>query len=49
MQSLIITLREGIEAALVVGIILTYLSRTKQDYLKRNVYWGVGISVVLAF
>ncbi|OGO78351.1 MAG: hypothetical protein A2Y23_09295 [Clostridiales bacterium GWB2_37_7] len=48
MQSLIITLREGIEAALVVGIILTYLSRTKQDYLKRNVYWGVGISVALS-
>ncbi len=48
MQSLIITLREGIEAALVVGIILTYLGRTKKDYLKRNVYLGVGVSVVLS-
>lgn len=48
MQSLIITLREGIEAALVVGIILTYLGKTKRDYLKRNVYWGVGVSVVLS-
>ncbi len=48
MQSLIITLREGIEAALVVGIILTYLSRTKRDYLKSSVYWGIGVSMVLS-
>lgn len=48
MQSLIITLREGIEAALVVGIILTYLSRTKREYLKSSVYRGIGTSVVLS-
>lgn len=48
MQSIIITLREGIEAALAVGIILTYLNRLKRDDLKKGVYWGIGVAVVLS-
>lgn len=48
MASLLITLREGLEAALIVGIILAYLSKTgNQD--KFGVVWaGVGLSVVMS-
>lgn len=50
--SLVITLREGIEAALVVGIVLAYLSKTGRKELTRFVYVAlaaaVAASVVLA-
>ena len=45
-ESLIITLREGIEAALVVGIILTYLNKVGKTALKKMVYLGLAISII---
>lgn len=45
-EAMVITLREGIEAALVVGIILAYISKTGKDSLKKMVYWGLGAAVV---
>jgi len=45
-ESLVITLREGIEAALVVGIILAYLGKTGRAALNRYVYVGLGLAVV---
>jgi high-affinity iron transporter len=36
-----VTLREGIEAALAVGIILGYLKRMGRAELERSVYWGL--------
>lgn len=51
--SFLITLREGIEAALILGIILGYLSKIRQNSLKKNVYYGVGyaflLSILLAY
>ena len=44
-ESLVITLREGIEAALVVGIILTYLERTGRTRLRAPVFAGLGLGV----
>ncbi len=44
-ESFVITLREGIEAALVVGIILIYLRRTGREALARWVYLGLGAGV----
>ena len=44
-ESLIITLREGIEAALVLGIILIFLRRTGRAALQRWVFWGLGVAV----
>src|SRR5579864_6015158 len=38
LQSLIITLREGVEAALIVGITLAYLSKIQRPDLRRTVY-----------
>lgn len=46
MEALVITLREGIEAALVVGLILAYLSRTGRTALNRYVYLGLGLAVL---
>jgi high-affinity iron transporter len=51
--SFIITLRETLEAALIVGIILSYLARTKQTRYNFVVYLGViagiGVSIIGAF
>lgn len=44
-ETLTITLREGIEAALVIGIILAYLSRTNKPELKKFVYAGIGLAI----
>lgn len=45
-ESLVITLREGIEAALVVGIILAYLKKTGRDFLRKPVYTGLALAVI---
>jgi high-affinity iron transporter len=46
LQALIITLREGVEAALIVGITLAYLTKIGRADLRRAVYWGLGSAVV---
>lgn len=46
LEALIVTLREGIEAALVVALVLAYLERTGQPQLKRSVYIGLAAAVV---
>lgn len=47
--SFLITLREGLEAFLVVGIILSYLSRVGLRSHFRWVFTGVGLGLVTAF
>ncbi len=48
-ETLTITLREGIEAALVIGIILAYLGKTNKQALKKYVYAGIIAAVVGSF
>ncbi|MBI4286863.1 MAG: DUF2318 domain-containing protein [Chloroflexi bacterium] len=48
MAALAITLREGMEAALVLGIILAYLRRTGRASLNRYAYWGLGLAVLVS-
>lgn len=48
LQMLVITLREGIEAFLIVAITLAYLKKTGRDALLPAVYWGVGVAVSLS-
>ncbi|MHA2222721.1 MAG: FTR1 family protein, partial [Candidatus Thorarchaeota archaeon] len=51
----IISLREGIEAALVIAIMLSYLRKTNQTSLRKYVFYGtiaallssVGVAVVV--
>ncbi len=45
-QALTIILREGIEAALLVGLLLAYLARAGRRELWRFVYWGSAGGVV---
>ncbi len=42
LEALIITLREGVEAALIVGITLAYLAKVGRPDLRRAVYAGIG-------
>jgi FTR1 family protein len=44
-EALVITLREGVEAALVVGIILTYLRKSGRPGLQRVVYAGLAAGI----
>ena len=45
-QALIITLREGVEASLIVGIIFAYLSKIGRHELKKTVFWALGSALV---
>jgi high-affinity iron transporter len=44
-----ITLREGIEAFLIVAITLTYLRKTGRGYLAPAVHWGVLIAFGMSY
>src|SRR4028119_804928 len=45
LPTFVITLREGVEAALVVGIVLACLKKAKQSNLNLWVYAGVGAGI----
>ena len=47
-DSLVITLREGVEAALIVGIVLGYLKKAGREEWSRFVWWGVGAAVIVS-
>jgi FTR1 family protein len=48
LPAFLIALREGVEASLVVGIILVYLSRTSRSQLARFVWYGVAAAAALS-
>ena len=48
LSAFLIALREGVEAALVVGIILVYLSRTARSHLTPFVWYGVAAAAALS-
>jgi high-affinity iron transporter len=45
LPTFVITLREGVEAALVVGIVLACLKKAKASQLNPWVYAGVGVGL----
>ncbi len=47
-QAFVITLREGLEAFLIVAISLAYLKKTGRTALLPAVHWGIAVSVVLS-
>jgi high-affinity iron transporter len=48
LQAFVITLREGLEAFLIIAISLAYLKKTGRRALIPAVHWGIGVSVVLS-
>jgi high-affinity iron transporter len=46
LPTFVVTLREGFEAALVVGIVLACLQKAQQSQLNRWVYQGIGAGLV---
>ncbi|OGH23861.1 MAG: hypothetical protein A2698_01220 [Candidatus Levybacteria bacterium RIFCSPHIGHO2_01_FULL_42_15] len=41
----LITFRETLEAALVVGVLVSLLTKTNQSVYKKFVWWGIGIGI----
>jgi high-affinity iron transporter len=48
MSAFVITLREGLEAFLIVAISLAYLKKTGRRSLIPAVHWGIGVSILLS-
>jgi len=48
LQSFVITLREGLEAFLIVAISLAYLKKTGRRHLAAAVRWGIAIAVAVS-
>lgn len=44
----LIGLREGLEASLVIGILIAYLRRTGQGDRVRQIWWGVSLAIALS-
>ncbi len=47
-QSLVILLREGLEAILIIGALMTFLVKTGAPERRRDIHIGVGAAVVLS-
>jgi high-affinity iron transporter len=47
-QSFVILLREGLEALLIVGALMTFLSKMGAAHRKRDIHLGVGAAVVVS-
>src|SRR5438874_1431306 len=45
LQALVVTLREGLEAFLIVAISLSYLRQSGRQALTAAVHWGIGAAV----
>jgi FTR1 family protein len=44
-EAFVIMLREGVEAALIIGIILAYLRKIERGDLNRSAYLGMGLAI----
>ena len=48
LQAFVITLREGLEAFLIIAISIAYLKKSGRHSLLPAVHWGIGVSVVVS-
>lgn len=48
LQAFVITLREGLEAFLIIAISLAYLKKTGRHTLIPAVHWGIALSIVVS-
>jgi high-affinity iron transporter len=49
LSTFIIALREGLEAALIVGILVAYVVRTDRRHLLKPLWTGVGVALLASF
>ena len=49
LSTFLIALREGLEAALIVGILVAYVVKTDRRQLLTPIWTGVGIALVASF
>jgi high-affinity iron transporter len=47
-QAFVITLREGLEAFLIIAISLAYLRKTGRRELVPAIHWGIGVSILVS-
>jgi high-affinity iron transporter len=48
LQAFVITLREGLEAFLIVAISIAYLKKSERSELVPAVHWGIGLAILLS-
>jgi high-affinity iron transporter len=48
LQAFVITLREGLEAFLIVAISIAYLKKSQRSELVPAVRWGIGVAILLS-
>ena len=48
LQAFVITLREGLEAFLIVAISLAYLRKSGREELAKAVHWGIAVAVAVS-
>ncbi|MDP1711534.1 MAG: FTR1 family protein, partial [Candidatus Nanopelagicaceae bacterium] len=48
LSTFIIALREGLEAALIIGILLAYVVKTNRSHLRAPLWIGVLVAIVLS-
>lgn len=48
LATFLIGLREGLEAALVIGILLAYVTKMGRGDARSKIWWGVGVAVVIS-
>src|SRR5262249_47702161 len=48
LQALVVTLREGFEAFLIVAISLSYLRKSGRESLTPAVHWGIAVAVAVS-
>src|SRR5580698_7893560 len=48
LQAFVVTLREGLEAFLIVAISLAYLRKSGRNELVPAVRWGIGLSILIS-
>ena len=49
MEAFVITLREGVEAALIIALVIAYLNRTGQNHLRGWVFAGLILAIGASF
>lgn len=48
LASFLIGLREGLEASLIIGILLAYVTRLGRGDVRQKIWWGVSIAITLS-